>query len=84
MSKLEYIASALLILLFLPIFLAIAIASLFTGNFSRKCKYVKVCPNYDKESVVCNQDGGRYSFDLMGKGGFANCYLDIAEGRYYL
>ena len=76
MGKLECIASALLILLFLPIFLAIAIASLFTRNFSRKCKYAKVCPNYDKESVVCNQDGGRYSFDSLG-----NCYLDIAEGK---
>jgi hypothetical protein len=30
---------------------------------------------------VCNQDGRRYSFDLMGKGGFANCYLDMAEGK---
>ena len=40
-----------------------------------KCKFWKKCPLYDKESVVCNRDGGMYyAWDRP-----AGCYRELQE-----
>lgn len=30
-----------------------------------KCKYVKTCKHYKKDSILCNKDAGIYSAKLM-------------------
>lgn len=43
----------------------------------RKCKYVKICKLYAKDSVTCNETGG----DYYGPGDPAGCYIKNEENE---
>lgn len=67
----------LFVLVFWPVILAMVIVEAL-GGFNNTCKYSKVCPHFDGESVTCMKEGGRWSMDLLSKG-YANCYLDMQK-----
>jgi hypothetical protein len=45
--------------------------------FYKRCKFIKTCPYYEKESRTCNQDGGMYY--NFGKGG--GCFRNMEEKK---
>ncbi len=46
-----------------------------------KCKFIKVCPYYNKESEICNRDGGGYYDDGDGFQRPAGCWRDLEKAK---
>ncbi|GEM_PF-454186 len=44
-----------------------------------KCKFIKECPYYNKESEICNRDGGGYYDDGDGFQRYAGCWRDLEK-----
>jgi hypothetical protein len=45
-------------------------------NKMTKCKFRKICRDYNKDSTLCNEDGGTWSY-----GRKANCWIKFYKRK---